>query len=75
MEPEKVRDAMVKMLSALHKRFGKAIVGRIQPFNIYAHDIDCVFFVFPGENRCFVREHDAEVAAGARYAMCSQAAW
>lgn len=75
VEPEKIRDAVVKMLCALDKRFGKMLVGRIQPFDIYAYDIDRVFSVFPRERRCIVHEATPELAAQARYVMCSQVAW
>lgn len=73
--PEQVRSAIVQMLDLLRKRFGKLIVGKIQPFSIYAHDIGQIFLVYPKEGSCFIRQADAASAEQARYVMCSQAAW
>jgi len=75
VEPEKVREAIVKLLSMLRKRFGKTIAGRIRPFSIYAHDIDCVFLASPRDASCEIVRGDARAAETARYAICSQAAW
>lgn len=75
VEPEKVRDAIRRMLSTLRKRYGKWIVGRIPRFDIYAHDIGRIFCVDPKEGNCAIREADKESAARARYMMCSQVAW
>ncbi len=73
--PETVREAIMKMLGALHKRFGKIIVGRLRPFEIHAHDIDTIFSVFPAESKCDIQKATAEFADRARYVMCSQTAW
>lgn len=72
---EKVRDAIVQMLGLLRKRFGKFIVGQIQPFSIYTHDIGQIFLVHPKEGSCTVQKADTDSAKQARFVMCSQAAW
>ena len=75
VEEEKIRDAVLKMLGALHKHFGKTILTRIHPFEIYVHDLNRMFSIFPAQVRCDVRDATAESAAGARFVMCSQVAW
>ena len=72
---EKVREAIVKMLGDLRKRFGKLILRWIEPFKIYTHDTRRVFCVNPAEGSCDIREATPESASKARYVMCSQVAW
>lgn len=75
VDDEKVRQAVEKMLAELRKRFGRLILRRIEPFEIYTHDTDRIFTILPGEGSCTVREATLESAATARYVMCSQVAW
>ena len=76
VDSEKVRQAVISLLASLRKRFSKALLGRIKPFEIYTHDTNCIFTVYPGEGRCEVRNPvSKEEADRARYLMCSQVAW
>lgn len=73
---DQVREAIEQTFRLLRKRFGNLVVGRIQPFSIYAHDLGQVFVVCPREKTCCcVRPGEAPSIAEARYVMCSQAAW
>lgn len=75
VDAEKVRQAVLKMLADLRRRFGGFILGWIKPFEIYTHDTNKVFTISPGEGRCDVCEATPQSAAAARYVMCSQVAW
>jgi UDP-MurNAc hydroxylase len=70
----KIHDAAVRLFAQLRKKFGKAVLGRIRPFKIYAHDLDRIFWIYPSEARCEVMAGGA-AAGDARYVMCSQVAW
>ncbi len=70
-----IQDAAVKLLKALHDRFGGALTGRMEPFEIYVHDLNRIVKVVPKIAECNIREATQESAARARYAMCSQVAW
>jgi UDP-MurNAc hydroxylase len=74
VDDEKVRKAMLDLLQSLQKRF-QLILARIEPFEIYTHDTNRIFSIFPAEGRCDVRAATPEIAAQARYVMCSQVAW
>lgn len=71
---EEIRHAVLALLGALRRRFGKLILGRVEPFEIFTHDTNRIFSIFPGECRCEVREAAPATSASARYAMCSQVA-
>lgn len=75
VDDETVRKVVVDLLQSLQKRFKKLILSRIEPFEIYTHDTNRIFSIFPAEGRCDVREATPESAAAARYVMCSQVAW
>lgn len=75
VDQETVREAVVKLLQALHKRFKKIVLSRIEPFEVYTHDTNVLFKINPGEGHCDVREASPDAAARARYVMCSQVAW
>jgi UDP-MurNAc hydroxylase len=75
VEDEQVRLKVVELLQALQKRFKNVILSKIEPFQIYTHDTNRVFSIFPGEARCEVSTATPETAARARYVMCSQVAW
>jgi len=75
VDEETIRQAVVKLLQALRKRFGKFVLARIKPFDVYTHDTNRIFSIFPAEGGCKVREATTESAAQARYVMCSQVAW
>jgi hypothetical protein len=75
VDEETIRQAVVKLLQALHKRFKKLVLSRIEPFEVYTHDTNFVFSIFPGEGRCEVCPATPDTAARARYVMCSQVAW
>jgi UDP-MurNAc hydroxylase len=75
VDQEKVQEAVVKIMSALRRRFGRWVLRRIEPFEIYAHDTNKIFRISPVEVRCDVREATPESAGRARYVMCSQVAW
>ena len=75
VDQETVRQAILKLLGALRKRFKKLMLSQIEPFEIYTHDTNFIFSINPGEGSCEVREATPETAARARYVMCSQVAW
>lgn len=75
VEGEKIRDAAVKLLEAMSKRFSKLILKRIKPFDIYTSDTKLIFTIYPAERRCEMQEATPESTAKARYVMCSQVAW
>jgi UDP-MurNAc hydroxylase len=70
-----IQVAVTKLLAALGKRFKRLVLARIEPFEIYTHDTNRIFSIYPIEGRCDVREGTPETAARARYVMCSQVAW
>jgi len=70
-----IRLAVLKLLQGLRKRFKKVLLSRIEPFEIYTHDTNRIFSIFPAESRCEVREATPGGASQARYVMCSQVAW
>ncbi|MGO9589659.1 MAG: MBL fold metallo-hydrolase [Candidatus Acidiferrales bacterium] len=72
---ETIREAAVKLLKALHKRFGRMLTGRMEPFEIYLHDLNRIMKVVPKTAECEICEATPETAARARYVMCSQVAW
>src|SRR5262249_17030770 len=75
VEAEKICQAAVTLLQSMRKRFGKLILGRIEPFQIYTHDTRKLFTVYPADGRCEVRDATNEDSEKARYVMCSQVAW
>jgi len=75
VDQETIRQAVLKLLQALHKRFKKIVLSRIEPFDVYTHDTNVIISIIPGECGCEVREATPESAARARYVMCSQVAW
>lgn len=75
VDQETIQKAVLKLLAGLHKRFKKVVLSRIEPFEIFTHDTNFIFSIYPAESRCDVREATAESAARARYVMCSQVAW
>jgi hypothetical protein len=75
VDDESVRQAVIKLLQALRKRFSRLLLARIKPFDVYTHDTNRIFSIFPAEIRCNVREATPDIAAQARYVMCSQVAW
>jgi hypothetical protein len=70
-----IREAAANLLQAMRKRFGRIILSRIHPLDIYLRDTAQILRVFPGECRCELRGATAETSAQARYVMCSQVAW
>jgi UDP-MurNAc hydroxylase len=75
IDQETIRQAALKLLQSLHKRFKKVVLSRIEPFEIYTHDTNLIFSIDPGNHRCEVRSATPESAERARYMMCSQVAW
>jgi hypothetical protein len=75
VDGEKIREAAVKLLEAMRKRFGKLVLGRIEPFEIYTHDTQQVFTIHPRDQRCELRQAAKDDSERARYVMCSQVAW
>jgi hypothetical protein len=75
VDQETVRQAVLKLLQALHKRFKTIVLSRIAPFEVYTHDTNLIFVINPGACTCDVREATPTAAAQARYVMCSQVAW
>jgi hypothetical protein len=72
---EKLKEAVVKLLVVLHKRFGRVIARAMKPIEIYVHDLNRILSVFPATAQYEIREATPESATRARYAMCSQVAW
>lgn len=75
VEAETIRQEAIKLLRAMRKRFGRFLLSRIAPFDIYTRDTNQLFKVSPADGRCETREATPEAAARARYVMCSQVAW
>jgi UDP-MurNAc hydroxylase len=75
VQESEIQAAAVKLLAAMKKRFGKILLSRIAPFDVYTHDTNLLFRILPGSGRCEVRQANPESAAKARYVMCSQVAW
>lgn len=75
VDHDTIQQAVTKLLGALRKRFKKVVLARIEPFQVYTHDTNRIFCVYPAEGRCDVRTATPESAAQARYVMCSQVAW
>jgi UDP-MurNAc hydroxylase len=75
VDDETIRSAVIHLLQALRGRINKLILKRIEPFELYTHDTDRIFSIFPAEARCEVRQATPESAVKARYVMCSQVAW
>jgi len=75
VEDTKIQEGAIKLLAALRERFGRYLLSRMKPFEVYTHDTNRIFGIFPAEGRCDVREATPEGAAKARYVMCSQVAW
>jgi UDP-MurNAc hydroxylase len=75
VEDTKIQEGAIKLLAALRERFGRYLLSRMKPFEVYTHDTNRIFGIFPAEGRCDVREATAESASKARYVMCSQVAW
>lgn len=73
--PEKIHEGVIKLLTALKKRFTGIVVGMMKPFDIYVHDLNQIVRVIPATTQCEIRETTPETAAKARYVMCSQVAW
>ena len=75
VETEKVREAIEHLLGALRKRFGKMLMKRLRPFEVFTHDTNRIFAVRPAAGRCDVLDATPARAEAARYVMCSQVAW
>jgi hypothetical protein len=75
VDEEKIRQAALQLLQTLRKRLSRFVLWRVKPFEIYTHDTNFIFSIFPSEGRCEVRKATPEGAAKARYVMCSQVAW
>lgn len=75
VDEDRIRDAILKLFAALRDKFGKTILRRMKPFDIYTHDINRIFAVYPLEVRCDIRNPAPGEALRARYTMCSQVAW
>jgi hypothetical protein len=75
VETEKVREAVEQLLGHLRKRFGKVVMNRLKPFDVFTHDTNQIFAVRPATGLCEAEEATPERAASARYVMCSQVAW
>jgi UDP-MurNAc hydroxylase len=75
VDGELVREAAIKLLQGMRHRFGKLVLKRIRPFEVYTHDTNFVFTIYPAEGRCEMQKATPESAAAARYVMCSQVAW
>jgi hypothetical protein len=75
VDGEVIRQAAVKLLEAMRKRFSRLVLKRIKPFGIYTSDTEVVFTIYPAEGRCQIETTTPESAAKARYVMCSQVAW
>ena len=69
-----VQQTVNRTLRIVRARFGGLIIGRIQPFSIYLHDVDKMLRVNPA-GACEVQDVTAESRESARYVMCSQVAW
>jgi hypothetical protein len=67
--------AVEKLLAALRKRFSRLVMAKLQPFDVYTHDTQKIFSVFPADGRCEMKPGTPEAAEKARYVMCSQVAW
>lgn len=70
-----IKEAAVNLLQAMRKRFGKFLLSRIQPFEIYTHDTNQILAIHPGKCTCEVWVATTEDKELARYVMCSQVAW
>lgn len=75
VNPDSMIDAVTRMLRVLHSRFGRLLIGRIAPFNVYVHDIGKIAKVDPGNSSCDVVDATEESQRNARYVMCSQVLW
>jgi UDP-MurNAc hydroxylase len=71
---ETVRQTVERMLRTVRTRFGKLLIGRIEPFSIYLHDLDTILIVNPASG-CGAQKASKEARHAARYVMCSQVAW
>jgi UDP-MurNAc hydroxylase len=69
-----VQQTVNRTLRAVRLRFGRFLIGRINPFSIYLHDLDKVLLVNPA-GACEVQDATADTCESARYVMCSQVAW
>jgi UDP-MurNAc hydroxylase len=75
VSPDTITDAVTRMLRMLHSRFGRLLIGRIAPFNVYVHDIDKIAKISLGNSSCNVVDATEESRRNARYVMCSQVLW
>jgi UDP-MurNAc hydroxylase len=75
VDAETIRQAALKLLEGVRKRLSRFVLWRVKPFEVYTHDTDCIFRIYPAQGRCEVRPATQESAARARYVMCSQVAW
>jgi hypothetical protein len=75
VDGEQIQQAAVRLLQGMRGRFSKVVLKRIAPFDVYTHDTNFVFTIYPAEGRCEMQKATPETAAAARYVMCSQVAW
>jgi UDP-MurNAc hydroxylase len=63
-----------RMVQTLEARFGRLLVRRLEPVEIFLHDHDCVLRIVPSTRSCEIAV-DPGSKQNARYRMCSQVAW
>jgi hypothetical protein len=69
-----IEQSVNRTLRAARGRFGRVLIGKIQPFSIYLHDCNQVLAVDPADV-CQILAGTEDNVASARYIMCSQVAW
>ncbi|MEG9438357.1 MBL fold metallo-hydrolase [Edaphobacter sp. HDX4] len=69
-----IEQSVNRTLRAVRGRFGRFLIGKIQPFSIYLHDCNQVLVVDPA-GVCQILAGTEDTVAAARYIMCSQVAW
>jgi hypothetical protein len=72
---DKIQSAVVRLLQELKKKYGKSLMKRLNPFDIFIHDLNETASIHPEQLRCEIKPATAESAATARYKMCSQVTW
>ena len=70
-----VHSAANRMLRLLQRRFGHMLLSRIEPFDIYLHDLDMILRVDLQIAAAKALHATDELREHARYVMCSQVAW
>jgi UDP-MurNAc hydroxylase len=72
---DKIQPAVVRLLQELKNKYGKSLMKRLKPFDIFVHDLNQTASIRPEQLQCEIKLATPETASAARYKMCSQVAW